>query len=186
MIARLANAAWLVVVWLIATESLTTAAVVGGVLAAALTTKAFVAHPDADEPTTFRLWYVLVFLGHFAVKLAQANVQVASAVVSPAHAELRRGIVAVPVVPTAGTIIWLLANTVSLRPGTSVVELRSDPPILYVHVLLLTSVEAVQHDVLDMQRRLVRALGTADALDEIDHRIAVLEARLAASAEPVV
>jgi hypothetical protein len=48
-------------------------------------------------------------------------------------------------------MITLLANAVSLTPGTVTLEATEDPPTLYIHVLHLKTVEAVRADVRNLE-----------------------------------
>jgi multicomponent Na+:H+ antiporter subunit E len=171
MIARLATGAWIALVWLVATESLTVTGAITGVAVAVVLTTLF--RPDRVDSgrSTFHPVAAVVALGYFLMRLAQANVHVAKAVIAPGRVGLRRAIVAIPVVPCPETILWLLANAVSLTPGTTIVDLRRDPPTFYVHVLLLTSVDGARLDVARLQRHLVAALGRAELLDEVDRHL---------------
>lgn len=174
MMRRLPTIGWIVVVWLIASGSFTVAAAVGGVAAGLVLTALFRPERASSGATTVRPVATVHFLGYFLVKLARANAQVALAVIDPSRVKHRRGIVAVPVAPCSETIVWFLANVVSLTPGTSIVELRRDPYVFYVHVLLLTSVTDVRRDVLEVQRRLLAAFGPPSALRDVDGRLARL------------
>lgn len=174
MTRRLPTIAWIVTVWLIASESFTIAGVAAAIVAALVLTTLFRHEMVSTGPTTFRPVAVLRFVAYFLAKLARANAQVALAVISPSRVKRRRGIVAVPITECSETIVWFLANAVSLTPGTSIVELKRDPDVFYVHVLLLTSVAEVQQEVLHMQRHLLLAFGPVTAVDDVDRRIARL------------
>ena len=171
MIARLATLGWLVVVFVAVLESFTIGAVIGGLLVAGTLLALFPPAAAADIGTRVRPLALLRAVGYFAVKLVQANLHVAWAVISPRRAGLERAVVAVSVAETSNTVMALLANAVSLTPGTLVIDLRRNPSTLYVHVLQLRSVDTVRRDVLTMQRALVRALGPAAALAEIDRKL---------------
>lgn len=172
------NVLWLVAVWLAVTESLTVGAVVGGT---AVATALMVLFPSQRTPGEAAARVnpigLVRFAGYFSSKLVIANIHVAWAVLFPRRSPLVRGIVAVPIVDTPTTVTSVLASAVSLTPGTFIVEMREDPPVLYVHVLQLTTVDDVRCDVLRTQRAVVRALGPAGALRELDRRIAELDRR---------
>jgi multicomponent Na+:H+ antiporter subunit E len=172
MMATLAAFVWLVLVWLSLTGSLAVGTIVTAVLVAALVLFYFQpAHRSRGE-TRFRPLFVLDFAWYFTVRFLQANLQVALAVIQPERVRTRRAIVAVPVVGASDTVLILLANAVTLTPGTFVLEIDRDPTCLYVHVLRLTTVREVQLEILEMERRLVRALGTRAALEQVHERMA--------------
>jgi multicomponent Na+:H+ antiporter subunit E len=171
MIPYLAAGAWLVFVWVSLAGSVAVSTLLTGAVLSALLL--FYFHPTQRSrgETRFRPLYVLDFAAYFAVRFIQANLQVAWAVIQPERVRTRRAIVAVPVVGASDTVLILLANAVTLTPGTFALEIDYDPMCLYVHVLRLTTVEEVQLEILEMERRLVRGLGTAEALDRVVERM---------------
>lgn len=177
MIRRAAAVTWIVVVWLIATGSVTPGAIIGGTITGLLLTRLF--HLEAHDSGRFTIRPIgmVRFAGYFLSNLARANAQVALAVVQPARVRHRRAIVAVPITECSETLTWFLANAVSLTPGTTIVDLRPDPTVLYLHVLLLTSVDDVRREVLEMQRRLLLAFGPTEAVRDVERRIANLSPR---------
>jgi multicomponent Na+:H+ antiporter subunit E len=181
VIGRAAALGWLLVVWLGLWESASVANVVGGLLAGGVLLLAF---PLRDDPglnaartpgPTFwlRPLPVLVFLGVYAWKLLEANLIVTWEVLTPGT-RVNEGIVAVPVTGASPLVLALLANAVSLTPGTMVVEITRDPPVLYVHVLHLRSIEQVRLELFRLERLLVRAVGSEQTPQDVDARIAEL------------
>jgi multicomponent Na+:H+ antiporter subunit E len=65
-------------------------------------------------------------------------------------------------------VITVVANAITLTPGTLTVELRRDPTTLYVHVLHLSDLDEVRRDIRTLQRKVVRAIGSAHALALLD------------------
>lgn len=176
MIAPVVTWVWLVVVFLALFESVTVGALVGGAVVAGLLMVLFPSQRGRGQ-TRVRPLALVRYVVRFVGRLVLANVQVAWAVLAPSRAGLRRGIVAVPVAPSSDAVLSLLAISLSLTPGTSIVDSSDDPPVLYVHVLqLVGSADTVRASVLGLQRELVEALGPADALRDIDRRLAELAA----------
>lgn len=100
----------------------------------------------------------LVWLAsRFVVDLVTANLQVAGAVLRPTL-DVRPGIVAVPV-SVRGVRLVILANYVTLTPGTISVDVSRDHSRLYVHALDLTTPEELRAQVAEVERRIVEALG---------------------------
>jgi multicomponent Na+:H+ antiporter subunit E len=171
MIARIGAFAWLLLVWVVLMESVTPGSVLAGVLVCAAIVAVFRYDVSSADPIRVRPLQVVRLVAYFTVKLVQANVQVARAVVDP-RSQATHGIVAVPVA-ASDTLLTLLANAVSLTPGTSIVEVRTEPSTtLYVHVLQLESVEATQREILALELRLMRALGSAASIARVHELIA--------------
>jgi multicomponent Na+:H+ antiporter subunit E len=89
---------------------------------------------------------LLRFAVYFFWKLLQASAIVAWEVVTPRN-RIHEGIVAAPLRTESLGIITLIANTVSLTPGTLTLEARQHPPILYVHILHLRTIDEVREDI---------------------------------------
>ncbi|HSK97967.1 MAG TPA: Na+/H+ antiporter subunit E [Euzebyales bacterium] len=101
----------------------------------------------------------LRYLGTFLQQLVIANYQVALAVLRPARTA--PGIIAVHVPDTSDAVVTLVANSITLTPGTLTLETerRDDTVILYVHALDLSDVEAVRDDIRQLHRRALDAFG---------------------------
>ncbi|MDP8969992.1 MAG: Na+/H+ antiporter subunit E [Actinomycetota bacterium] len=104
---------------------------------------------------------LLRLLGYFAAKLAEANVIVAWEVVTPTN-RIQEGIVAVPLETTSDVVTTLVANMVSLMPGTVTVEASDHPRIIYVHVLHLRDVESMREEVRRLEELALPALCPPD------------------------
>ena len=70
---------------------------------------------------------------------------------------LRPGIVAVPLDTRSAVENTLLANIVTLTPGTMSIDLSPDGKTLYVHVLDMDSPDAVRKNIKEgLERRLIQ------------------------------
>lgn len=76
------------------------------------------------------LGFVLFFLW----EVFKANLQVAYIVLNPRY-PLQPGIIAVPLDARSDTEITLLANIITLTPGTLSIDVSADRKVLYVHTL---------------------------------------------------
>jgi multicomponent Na+:H+ antiporter subunit E len=89
------------------------------------------------QPTyLIRLWRVPNLLVFFVWELVLANLRVAYDVLTPGY-HLRPGVVAVPLEARTDTEITLLANTITLTPGSFSLDVSADRRVLYVHVMYL-------------------------------------------------
>ncbi|QRR34415.1 Na+/H+ antiporter subunit E [Hydrogenophaga sp. YM1] len=88
-----------------------------------------------------RAWLVLA--GLFARELTLSVHDVLRAVLRPSRVQ-RSGIVAVPLSLQGDTAIALLANLVTLTPGTTSLHLSEDRGVLYVHAMNLSDETVAQ------------------------------------------
>ena len=158
----------LVVLWMALWNQFTVLAFVTGVAVALLVTRVFFL-PPVELSGRFNLWYAVVFLAHFVVDLVRASVTVAWQAVRPRGVD-SNAIVAVQLHTRSDFIMTLVAEAISLVPGSLVVEADRERSILYLHSLAvedLAGVEGVRDGVLVVEARLVRVLGSDDDLRRI-------------------
>lgn len=149
--------AWSSLVWVALWGELTPANVLwGAVIGAATLGLVPVRHRPHRVPV--RVLLMARFGLEFLWALVRASAVVAWEVVTPGST-IREGIVAVPLRTTSPGLMTLLANSVSLTPGTLTLEVRRDPPTLYVHVLHLHSVEDVREDIHRLEELAMAAFG---------------------------
>lgn len=99
---------------------------------------------------------VLEFIGFFLKELAIANFRMAVTVLSP-RMKLRPAVVAVPLDLKTDTGLSLLANLITLTPGTLSLDISTDRKMLYVHTIWLEdSVEKFREDIKQGFERRVR------------------------------
>ncbi len=128
--------------WAAATGSFTLpnlllGAVVGG--AGLFVIRRFVS-PARVLPRVLRIVSLaLLFIG----ELVLSALRVARLVLRPdVNAHIRPAIVAFPLTATSDAEITLLANLITLTPGTLSVDVSEDRRLLYIHVIHLTDREA--------------------------------------------
>jgi len=149
-------------IWLALWADVSAANVVSGLLVAGL----IVTVVDTWRPGTpaVRPRRVAAFAGFFLVKLVQSSLVVARTVLSPGH-RIHTGIVAVPLRGCSDAVATLIADAISLTPGTLTLEVRREPLTLFVHVLDVRHVEQVQADVRRLEVLAVRAFGDRAAIE---------------------
>lgn len=114
-----------------------------GALAALLLRSAF-APPRALRKLRRIISLALLFL----YELMVSAIRVAIIVLTPdLKSALRPAIVAVPLTVKSDAEITLLANLITLTPGTLSVDVSDDRSLLYVHVLTLSTREALIADI---------------------------------------
>ena len=153
--------AWLVVLWLLLWGHVTVMSVLTGILLALLVTRLFYL-PPVDLSGRFNLYWALAFAWHFAVDLVRASIQVAWQAVDPRGVPVN-SILAVQLHTRSDLIMTLTAESISLVPGSLVVEVDRERSLLYVHALGTpddAAAERVRHGVLVVEERIVRAIGS--------------------------
>lgn len=77
---------------------------------------------------------LLIFILYFIKELVKANLEVAYEVMTP-KLNMKPGIVGVPLAASTDLEITLLANLITLTPGTLSVDVSDDRKVLYVHAM---------------------------------------------------
>ena len=119
----------------------------------------WVTRPLYGEDRYFdRLPRVLRLAGFFFWQLVVSNLRVLWDVVTPAHIS-RPGIVGIPLDARTDLEITLVANLVSLTPGTLSLDVSEDRKILYVHVMFMDDIETVRAEIKSgIERRVLEVL----------------------------
>jgi len=160
---------WLTAVWVGLWGTVTPANVLGGLVVAAVLVGTLPLN-EVESQGIVRPLGVLRFLAFFAKDLVRASVQVAVLVVRPRR-RLRQAVVAVDVRGESDRLLTLLANAISLTPGTLTLEVDRPRSILYVHALDVGEgphgVERLRADILRVERLAVLAVGSDQARREL-------------------
>lgn len=156
---------WLTAVWVGLWGSVTVANVLGGLVVAAGLVAVLPLPPVPGRPVV-RPLSLLRFVGHFVVDLVVSSVQVSRLVLRPRLA-LSQGVIAVPVTGASDGLLTLLADAISLTPGTLTLEVDRPRSTLYVHVLDVGAgtgeIASVRRSMTNLERLAVRAVGSAEA-----------------------
>jgi multicomponent Na+:H+ antiporter subunit E len=84
---------------------------------------------------------VIMFILYFLKELVKANLEVAYEVITP-RLTVKPGIVKVPLDAKTDFEITLLANLITLTPGTLSLDVSDDKKVLYVHSMYVTDKDA--------------------------------------------
>ena len=76
------------------------------------------------------------FILFFLLELIKANLRIAATILSP-NMKLRPGVVGVPLDLKTRAGVVILANLVTLTPGTLSLDISSDQKMIYIHTLWL-------------------------------------------------
>ncbi len=122
---------FLTLTWLLLTGSLSLANILFGLVLSYLLLALAIVRGE-ERGYIHRLPAAVGLLGYFLVELVKANAQVAWEMIDPRHT-MKPGVVAVPLDLQNPFAITLLANLITLTPGTLTMEVSEDHSTLYVH-----------------------------------------------------
>ncbi|HET9529550.1 MAG TPA: Na+/H+ antiporter subunit E [Blastocatellia bacterium] len=95
---------------------------------------------------------------YFLWELIKSNLRIAYDVVTPTH-YMRPGVIAVPLDAETDAEITLLANMITLTPGTLSLDVSSDRRVLYIHAMYLDEIDETRSRIKDgFERRILEVL----------------------------
>ncbi len=100
---------------------------------------------------------VIAFVLFFLLELIQANLRVALSVLSP-RLDLRPAVVAIPLDVRSDPAITLLANLITLTPGTLYLDVSADRRVMYVHTIHVHDLEQFRQGIKNGFERRVKEL----------------------------
>lgn len=158
---RVAMLLWLLLVWTLLWGSASPPVLVGGVAAAAVT---YWAARLPAPPTLGRVrpTAVPVVVWEFLSDLVVSSLTIAwFAVRRPRDAT--GAVIEVPVRAESDVLLFLITESLSLRPGSMVVGLDRERAVVHVHCFPVrgpAEADRLRRDVMRSERRLIRAFGT--------------------------
>jgi multicomponent Na+:H+ antiporter subunit E len=158
---RLLRVLWLTVIWVALWSDVSFANVLGGLVVAVVVVGLF---------DTWRRGRVIIrpvaalkFGCYFLYTLVKSSLAVAWTVVAP-RSRIRTGIVAVPLRGCSDGVVTLIADAISLTPGTLTLEVRRDPLTLFVHALDTRDVAVLEREIRTLEVLAVKAFGDSEAI----------------------
>ena len=135
-----------VAVWLAVTGSLTLANVIFALIVSTLALSLIRHQLPGGRNHWLRLGRVLSLVLLFFKELALSAWKVAVMVTRP-KLDVQPGIFAYPLTVTTDFEITLLANLITLTPGTLSVDVSPDRKVLYVHAIDCSDIETAKNDI---------------------------------------
>ncbi len=93
-----------------------------------------------------KIWAAIKLLALFTKELIIANIIVASQVLSP-RLNISPGVIALPLDVKSDLEITILANMISLTPGTLTMDISPDNNYLYIHVFHIEDAELIKKNI---------------------------------------
>jgi multicomponent Na+:H+ antiporter subunit E len=97
------------------------------------------------------------FIGFFIKELIRSNLKVAYDVLTPTY-YMKPGVIAFPLEARTDGEITVVANLISLTPGTLSLDVSSDRKVLYIHVMYLEDEQSVIENIRYMEYRALEVL----------------------------
>ncbi len=89
---------------------------------------------------------LIFFIGFYLKELVLASVRVAHDALTPTH-HMRPAMLAIPLDAKTDFEILLLANLISMTPGTVSIDVSTDRRVLYLHAMYVGDPEALRHEI---------------------------------------
>lgn len=111
-------------------------------------------------PTSYfvRVFKILQLLGTFAWELVVSNIRVLWDVITPTHIS-KPAVIGIPLDASSDLEITLVANIISLTPGSLSLDVSEDRKTLYVHVMFVDDVETSRMQIKNkIEKRVLEAI----------------------------
>ncbi len=143
--------------WLLLQGELSVGNVAGGAVLAVVLVEIFPVHPP-EVRHRLHPWGLAKLVVFVLYSLVMSSWEVIKVIVRPTPVNLRAGVVRVRLSAESPLTTTIVANAVTLTPGTMTLTARIDPAELHIHVLGLADPEEFRESVHDLERRTVAAL----------------------------
>ncbi|MCA0347596.1 MAG: Na+/H+ antiporter subunit E [Actinobacteria bacterium] len=151
----------LLLTWMLLWREFSWLSLVSGVVVSIIAMRLFYL-PPVILAGRFNAWWALRYLGYFLWHLALASVQVAWLAIKPGPPP-RTAIIAAKLRTRSDFVLTLVSLTISLIPGSLVVEVDRFGSTLYLHVLNTPTqreIRLMRAQIARIERLLVRTLGS--------------------------
>lgn len=158
----------LVALWMLLWGDISLLSALSGIVVALIVTSVFYL-PPVELSGRFNPFRLVVFLVRFAADVVAGSVLVAVRTVLPRPIR-HNAILGVPLRTTSDFVMTMTATTMSLIPGTLVIEIDRDRAVLFLHVIVVhdeQGIEQVHRTVLATEARIVRIAGSASDLAKV-------------------
>jgi multicomponent Na+:H+ antiporter subunit E len=105
--------------------------------------------------TKIQRW--IAFLFFYGWEVLRSSVRVARDVLAPQH-RLKPGVIAVPLDLQTDAEITVLANLITMTPGSMSIDVSADHSTLYVHVMRVQDPDTVRREIKDTLEDWVRVI----------------------------
>jgi multicomponent Na+:H+ antiporter subunit E len=110
----------------------------------------------SDDPKAYyhRAALLIRFVFFYLWELFLANLRVALTVLSP-NMRIKPAVVAIPLDAESELSITLLANLITLTPGSLTLDISADCRVLYVHTMHADDIDQFRLEIKDLEKRVL-------------------------------
>ena len=169
---RALEIAWLTVVWVLLWGTFSPLSIVGGVAVAIAVLAAF-RFPAPGPYLPLRPMRLLGLVGYLAYDVVVSGAGVSWQTLRYGRAA-RGAVLAVPLLSDSDRVVTVVANALSLSPGAMVLQIDHERDLWFVYALGprdRAGVERSRLRTMDMQRRVIAALGTPAELAAAEEQL---------------
>jgi multicomponent Na+:H+ antiporter subunit E len=162
---RIVEIAWLTLVWVLLWGTFTPLSIVGGVVVAIAVIGSF-RFPPAAAHLPVRPLRLLGLAAYVAYDVVVSGIDVSWQTLRYGRAA-RAAVIVVPLLSSSDRVVSVIANALSLSPGAMALQIDHEHGLWFVYALGprdRTAVERSRRRTMDMQRRVLAALGTPEEL----------------------
>lgn len=109
------------------------------------------------EGYPYRFPRFIAFLAYFFWTLLLSNLKVAMDILTPPF-HMKPGVLGFKTSTKTDLELTLLANLISMTPGSLVLDLSEDKTTLFVHTMFLDDEKLAQRDLQDLEQRLLQVI----------------------------
>lgn len=147
----------LALVWAMLVGSFTAGSLVAGMIFGYLVL-AFVARLSGQTTSYSRkIPEVLGFVLFYVWELVKSNVRVAVEVLTPTHG-MQPGVIGLELDATTDAQITILANLITMTPGTLSLDVSNDRRMLFIHAMYMDDEDALRAELKELERRVIALL----------------------------
>jgi multicomponent Na+:H+ antiporter subunit E len=170
---RLVEVGWLTLVWVLLWGTFSPLSIIGGVLVAVAVIGAF-RFPPAEAHLPFRPLRLLGLVGYLVYDMIVSGAEVSWQTLRYGPAA-RGAVFEVPLLSSSDRVVTVIANALTLSPGAMALQIDHAHGLWFVYALGprdAAGVERNRRRALDMQRRVLAALGTREELATAERLLA--------------
>jgi multicomponent Na+:H+ antiporter subunit E len=110
--------------------------------------------PDDPKDYFQRASLIIRFALFYLWELFQSNLRVAATVLSPSM-KITPAVVAIPLEAKSELSISLLANLITLTPGSLTLDISTDAQVIYVHSMYADDIDQFRLSIKELERRVL-------------------------------
>jgi multicomponent Na+:H+ antiporter subunit E len=101
---------------------------------------------------------IIMFILFYLKEMVLSNIRVTYDVLTQKH-QMKPGVVAIPIKAKSNFEITVLANLISMTPGTLSLDISNDKKVLYIHSMYIDNLNDLKHEISEgIEKRVLEVL----------------------------